>query len=385
MATSAPWRRRNRRQAPPGRYRAAAQFIAAALCLCAWLIATAARADAAPLGAAQAANISLTPLSPGVLTANGTSQATATVTLSDAQGNPIAGDAAGLQISSDDPLVHGSIADDGNGVYTATVISSTTAHRVTVTVTETSAGISASEPLTFVHGSASRVSVALNATVLVANGISSTMATVVVSDAHGNRITGDAVTLSSRNGSVRFGPVTDVGNGVYRARVYSPNTPGATTIRATDISASPTTSGTTTLTGTPAPSLVSLVTMQWTFAYSFSYTTVPGLVVSGAPTRAWIDLGCSGTGCPFSKMTLAVARQPRCSARPGHLCRSGSNLFLTAGLAHHHLAPGARLTVAVVRPGWIGKFYSFRVRAGTGPAISISCLAPQGSRPGVGC
>jgi hypothetical protein len=50
----------------------------------------------------------------------------------------------------------------------------------------------------------------------------------------------------------------------------------------------------------------------------------------------------------------------------------------------HHLKPGTVITVSIMRRGWIGKHYSFKVRRGHPPNLAISCQAP-GLRPGVAC
>ena len=332
------------------------------------------------------ANLSMTPLSPSVIAADGASRASATVRLTDALGSPVSGDAGQLRASSDDPLVRfAPVQDDGNGAYTVTAIASTTAHRVLITITETNSGLTASEPLTLVHGAARNVDVTLAPATLTADGLSSTTATIVVSDAFGNRIAGDALTLSSSQAGVRFGPVSDAGGGVYRSTLHSANAPGTATIRATDVSASPTASGSATLTQTRAPSLLNATITHWSFFYTGSYTSVRALYVTGAPANGSIMLSCAGGGCPFTTTTIAPGRQPKCSAHPQHACRSGTNLVLTPRLANRRLKVGTRLTITITRSGWIGKYYGFRVRAGTTPALRVSCLAPGSAQPGVGC
>jgi hypothetical protein len=46
---------------------------------------------------------------------------------------------------------------------------------------------------------------------------------------------------------------------------------------------------------------------------------------------------------------------------------------------------GAQIVITITRPQWIGKYYQFKVRRSHSPAIHIDCLAPGGSKPGVGC
>jgi hypothetical protein len=50
-----------------------------------------------------------------------------------------------------------------------------------------------------------------------------------------------------------------------------------------------------------------------------------------------------------------------------------------------HLHVGTQLTVAVTHRAWIGKYYRFTIRAGRKPTTALSCLAVNGTRPGVGC
>ena len=107
------------------------------LLVAAWAIgwaAVPARAARVSSTAGPAANLSMSPLSPSVMTADGSSRATATVRITDAQLNPVAGDPPTM--SADDPrITFGPVLDNGDGTYTVSVISSTTAHQVMVTAT----------------------------------------------------------------------------------------------------------------------------------------------------------------------------------------------------------------------------------------------------------
>jgi hypothetical protein len=97
------------------------------------------------LGAPALVNLSLTPSS---LAANGRATATATASVSDAAGHPLAGQP--LTVSSSDPGVHvGAVTDRGDGSYLAVITSSTIARVVTITATDgaTSPFISASATL----------------------------------------------------------------------------------------------------------------------------------------------------------------------------------------------------------------------------------------------
>ena len=115
-------------------------------------------------------------------------------------------------------------------------------------------------------------------------------------------------------------------------------------------------------------------TMQWTFAFSPSYTKVLALSVSSAPAGATVVVKCRGTGCPFSKQSTPVTKQT-----------SSASIGLGSPFHGRRLAVGTSINVDVLRPGYIGKYYLFTMRARKGPNIDISCLAPGHTVPGQGC
>jgi Bacterial Ig-like domain (group 3)/Invasin, domain 3 len=126
-------------------------------------------------------------------------------------------------------------------------------------------------------------------------------------------------------------------------------------------------------------------TMQWSFYHTPSYTKVIALVVNGASPGATVLIKCHGRGCPFVKRANAVRRTRRCGPKGKRRCSTHGRIDLTPVLRNHRLHVGARINIEIVRPGWIGKYYMFTVRSGRGPRIQTSCLAPGGTRPGVGC
>ncbi|HUE28079.1 MAG TPA: Ig-like domain repeat protein [Solirubrobacteraceae bacterium] len=125
-------------------------------------------------------------------------------------------------------------------------------------------------------------------------------------------------------------------------------------------------------------------TMQWTFFYTPTYTTVMALVVNGA-SGATVVVKCQGKGCPFAKRAAVVSRTRRCGTNGKRTCSSNGTVNLTQSFVKHHLRTGARIIITITRPSWIGKYYSFTVRARRAPRITINCLAPGGTRPGAGC
>jgi hypothetical protein len=122
-------------------------------------------------------------------------------------------------------------------------------------------------------------------------------------------------------------------------------------------------------------------TMQWTFLYTPAYTKVLALIVNGAPNGATVLVTCHGRGCPYAKHATRVAGSP-CGSRT---CLAPGRIDLTRGFKRHRLRLGAQITVMIIRPGWIGKYFTFTVRPRRGPRIKIACLAPGGTRPGVAC
>ncbi|MBV9002002.1 MAG: Ig-like domain-containing protein [Solirubrobacterales bacterium] len=75
-------------------------------------------------------------VSPGSIVADGTSTATATARLTDTQGHPVPGE--NVRFTSDDPGVRFGTVTGQDGTYTATITSSTTAHVVKITATDSS-------------------------------------------------------------------------------------------------------------------------------------------------------------------------------------------------------------------------------------------------------
>ncbi len=126
-------------------------------------------------------------------------------------------------------------------------------------------------------------------------------------------------------------------------------------------------------------------TMQWAFYFTPSFTQVRALVVNGALPGATVLVKCHGKGCPFAHHSTLVGKRARCGKKTKGMCAAYGSFLITPGFAKHHLGVGSRITVEIIRPNWVGKFYSFTVRSRQGPRIQIGCLAPGGSVPGQGC
>lgn len=126
-------------------------------------------------------------------------------------------------------------------------------------------------------------------------------------------------------------------------------------------------------------------TMQWTFYYTPSYTRIRALMLNGVPSGATVLLKCHGRGCPFARQAAPIGTIARCGKKSSHMCSTHGTFNLTPGFAKHRLRVGTRLTVTITLPNWIGKYYTFTVRARRGPRIQVGCLAPGSASPGGGC
>jgi hypothetical protein len=112
--------------------------------------------------------------------------------------------------------------------------------------------------------------------------------------------------------------------------------------------------------------------LAWSFFYHPTYTSVITFAVSTIAKGTTVVLTCQGNGCAFGKLRLT----------PPHKRRS---LNLLARFGHKKLKPGTRVTVRVTHPNWVGKFFSFKIRAGAPPVVTQTCLAVGGTIPGRGC
>ncbi|HEV3390592.1 MAG TPA: Ig-like domain repeat protein, partial [Solirubrobacteraceae bacterium] len=112
--------------------------------------------------------------------------------------------------------------------------------------------------------------------------------------------------------------------------------------------------------------------LRWSFFYHPTYTSVMQFVVSQIAQGTTVELQCQGNGCAFKKVLLT----------PRHKRRS---MNLLARFDHKKLKPGTRVTVRVVHPNWVGKFFSFTIRAGAAPVVSQTCIPVGKTNPGSGC
>ncbi|WP_434777457.1 invasin domain 3-containing protein [Neisseria sp. Ec49-e6-T10] len=175
-------------------------------------------------------------VSPSSIVADGTTEATVTITLSDAHGNPVSGEAAKLAISLSGSLGSlSSITDVGNGVYTAKLTSTTAGSETVGFSYDGTVATGKTAPITYTAGDVdlghASTSIAVNPSSIVADGTTEATVTITLSDANGNPVSGEAAKLAiSLSGSLgTLGNITDVGNGVYTAKLTS-TTAGSETV-----------------------------------------------------------------------------------------------------------------------------------------------------------
>lgn len=131
--------------------------------------------------------------------------------------------------------------------------------------------------------------------------------------------------------------------------------------------------------------------MTWTFGWSRDYTIVQSLVVHEIPSAGTVEVACHGRGCPFvmNRAVVAVSRSRcggrNCKTKPKNSTSPQTELNLTRLFKGRHLSVGTRISVHILKTGWIGKSFLFTTRANHPPSFQAACLAPGSDQPGRGC
>ncbi len=123
--------------------------------------------------------------------------------------------------------------------------------------------------------------------------------------------------------------------------------------------------------------------LAWSFRFTPSYTSVSSLQASQLSPNSRIVVVCHGSGCPFAQRSQAVSR--RCIAHHHPRCFTPTAINLTSIFHGHRLHRGARFTVSITHPGWLGKYYRFAVQSRKQPVIAVGCLGVGATGPGAGC
>ena len=134
-----------------------------------------------------------------------------------------------------------------------------------------------------------------------------------------------------------------------------------------------------------APSGFVAVFMNWSFKFNLHATRIALLDATGLSAGIHITMTCRGAGCPFAHRTITVSARGKCGKHARKGCVAAPSFDLASIFHRAHLRVGTPLTVAITHRGWVGKYYRFTIRKGHKPSIDVSCLAVNGTRPGVGC
>ena len=249
--------------------------------------------------------------SPTSIPADGTSTSTITVALRDAAGNPLTTGGATVTLSTTAGTL-GSVSDNGDGTYEATLTSSSSSTNVTATVTGTVNGnaITDNATVTFTgvgpgppSGTTSQITAA--PTSIPANGTSTSTVTVQLRDAAGMPLnTGGAnVALSTTAGSLSS--VFDNGNGTYNATLTSTSstTNVVATISGTVNGNTITDTATVTFTG------VAPVATRLLFTQQPTQTQAGAAIAPPVTVRAVTNTGTTVTSFT-GNITIAIGNNP---------------------------------------------------------------------------
>jgi fibronectin type 3 domain-containing protein len=187
------------------------------------------------------ATVSAVAASPTTVVADGVASSTITVTLRDANGNPVAGKNVLLSSSrgATDTIDQAALPTDAAGQTTG-LVRSTTAGSSTITATDSTDALVLTQTvvLTFVAGPVSATTSTVTASPLTvpADGVASSTITVTLLDANNNPVGGKAVTLaSSRGGSDSIAQPSAPTDATGRATgTISSTSVGSSSITATD-------------------------------------------------------------------------------------------------------------------------------------------------------
>ncbi|PIO50217.1 hypothetical protein BV502_15305 [Leucobacter sp. OAMLP11] len=188
----------------------------------------------------QAASRIALALSAGTVVADGTSTVAATATVSDADGNPIAGEDVVFE-SSDSGQRIGDTVDHGDGTYSAEIRVSSSVALTTISARDRSVdpAIVATAPLRQGPGPVTEIGGEMMPDRLVADGSSTTGVELYAFDTFGHRVPGQRITVEASDPGVGIGEVRHREDGSYRVRITASKRAGEVQLTAIDRSVSP--------------------------------------------------------------------------------------------------------------------------------------------------
>jgi len=171
---------------------------------------------------------------PDSMEANGTNTSAVTVTAIDAFGNNLTQGGDAVVLFTDLGSLS-AVNDEGDGTYTATLTTSTTAGTATISGFVNAQALLNDETVAFLPGAASVDDSTITASPvdIVANGSSTSTIIVQAVDSNGNNLIsgGDTIQLATTRGSL--GAVSDLGDGRYSAVLTSDTAAGAAVVSGT--------------------------------------------------------------------------------------------------------------------------------------------------------
>jgi hypothetical protein len=136
-----------------------------------------------------------------------------------------------VEFAGDGEQPFGAVTDNGDGTYGARFTSTTTAGSFAVTAS--AGGRRGQATLRQTPGPVTRIAIALEPSVLAADGVAQSTATATATDANGNPVAGRDVAITT-TGRQAVGQVSDRGDGTYTATITATTIPGTFGVRATD-------------------------------------------------------------------------------------------------------------------------------------------------------
>jgi adhesin/invasin len=170
--------------------------------------------------------------SPTSIVADGTTASTITLTLKDANNNPVNGLAVAFNSSLANSSM-GTVTDHGDGTYSAP-LTGTTAGTATLSTTVNGSAFGVAATSVTLTADKNNLSAANSTLVgspvsIVADGTAPSTITLTLKDGHNNPVSGMAVTFDSSLANSSVGTVTDHGDGTYSAPLTG-TTAGTATI-----------------------------------------------------------------------------------------------------------------------------------------------------------
>ena len=129
--------------------------------------------------------------------------------------------------------------------------------------------------------------------------------------------------------------------------------------------------------------------LAWNFSGLSTGTQVLTMTGTGLFPGTRIAASCHGHGCRLNMAPVVITSTTTCP-RQQHRCKHKTrphtrSVDLTPRLRGTRFPVGSRLVITLTKPGFIGKVYTFTMRANRQPASRATCLAPGSLVPGKGC